>query len=589
VNVNLAGQQYFYIRVKAFSGATNYSLLALNDYAGSTLATARDIGVSQGQTSDQFSAYGKIFFGDYLDFRDNVDVVKFRMEAPGTVSLRQLRPGGTGGLVTTMQLLDSNGNVLANGFGPGDGSLNLDRFSLNTGTYYVKFTQVSGSGDYSYRIVSDYAGDTVATARNLGDLTDTSRQMFDMTGSAFLTSYSDEADLYKFTLSKTSPVDIGLNVLTTPVPTFDSNLELARDFDGNGFITSNEVINASNLSGNDKISTTLAAGTYFVRVKQNGAYTSYELNLDSDFDAVNGDPKAFSNLVLARDTGAATSQKNFVGGFGISAGDISDFYKFTMPAAGSFKAQVALQTGVNSRQLATPFLQVVRDANNNGRFDAGEEVTPATNSSLNTTLAAGTYFLKVGSSTGGQTAYNLTLQPGVNGVAVADPDDTIAEVAARTANIKTVGQSADFTLDNPQDVDLVKVTVVKGQKIGFNVDGRNGSNLDTYLRIFNSSGTQLAANDNAAAPGEAAGKFSYLSYTFNTAGTYYVGVSLAPNKSYSAVTGSGDVNGVAPTGAYRITLLNQGVAATAARTAAPSLTASSTLQLAGLFATRTVL
>jgi len=38
----------------------------------------------------------------------------------------------------------------------GDG-LNVDRYTLNTGTYYVRYTQLSGSDPYTFRIVSDYA------------------------------------------------------------------------------------------------------------------------------------------------------------------------------------------------------------------------------------------------------------------------------------------------------------------------------------------------------------------------------------------------------------------------------------------------
>ncbi|OKH24393.1 hypothetical protein FACHB389_29945 [Nostoc calcicola FACHB-389] len=112
---------------------------------------------------------------------------------------------------------------------------------------------------------------------------------------------------------------------------------------------------------------------------------------------------------------------------------------------------------------------------------------------------------------------------------------------------------------SPQnDADLVKFTVSAGQRVGFDVDSRNGSNLNTYLRVFNSSGTQLAANNDGAAPGEASSQFSYLAYTFSQAGTYYVGVSLNPNSNYSPVTGVGDVAGSGATGDYRLTLNDLG-------------------------------
>jgi len=113
INADLAGNQYFYVRVHAYSGATNYGLFLYNDYAGSTPATARDIGVSWGQASDKYFNYNKITSEDYLDYRDNVDYVKFTLEAPGTISLRMKDFTYSGGLVARMQLLDASGNVLS--------------------------------------------------------------------------------------------------------------------------------------------------------------------------------------------------------------------------------------------------------------------------------------------------------------------------------------------------------------------------------------------------------------------------------------------------------------------------------------------
>jgi hypothetical protein len=167
INVDLQSNQYYYIRVKSYNSAsTNYNLFLYPDYAGDTLATARNIGASWGQDSSKFLPYNRIFWGEYLDYRDNTDIVKFSMEERGTVSLRQLRPQTQAGLLlkTTMELLDSNGNVLSNS-GASTDPQSLDRFSLAKGDYYVRFKQIEGSGKYAYRIVSDYAGDTTATVR----------------------------------------------------------------------------------------------------------------------------------------------------------------------------------------------------------------------------------------------------------------------------------------------------------------------------------------------------------------------------------------------------------------------------------------
>jgi hypothetical protein len=691
INVDLPANQYFYVRVHAYSGGTgtdNYSLFLYNDYAGSSMATARDYGTSWGQGDDKYWAYGpKIASEDYLDYRDNVDYVKFKMEAPGAISLRMKDFTYTGNLVAEMQLLDSSGNVLTDTSGTVGNGLNVDRKNIPAGTYYVKYTQISGSDPYTFRITSDYAGDTTATARNLGDITNTSREDYDMTGAEFgLPTYSDEQDLYKFTLDKTSPLDVGLYINTSQFqqPTFGANLELAQDTNGDGFIESNEVFATNTNEANQTIHTTLGAGTYYAVVQQNGFYTSYQIDFDSDLDSVSNDPKSYLNLTQATNVGSPNAESYLEGGFGISPGDITDFYKFTMTSSGHIEAN-ADAVAYWSRNDFTPYLRIVQDSNGNGHYDPGEEIGSGATGQAGADLPAGTYYLMV-SGGGGQTDYyvhldadyagntlgaaramapingnstqtfndhieqdfgddpsddvndfytftlpstfNVTLKTtgtagedlklqliqdknnngvidsgdvlatsdnlnspneqitktlgagkyfalvsGVNGstnytltssftaASAADPDNTMSKVDARPANIKTLGSYVDFSMNPLNDVDLVRFSATAGQHVSFDVDSRNGSSLDTYLRLFNSSGTQLAANSDGAAPGESASKFSYLEYVIPTTGNYYVGVSLNGNKNYDPKTGANTVNGTGPTGDYRMYLNNLGTTA----------------------------
>ena len=134
INCSLPANQYFYVRVNKFGGgSTSYNLLLQNDYAGNTLATARDIGTATGQTSDKFEAYNKIFYGDYLDYRDNVDITRFRMEDSGTISIRQLNTSSTN-LQDTVQLLDSSGSVLRTLSGNQTAGYNLADYPVPAGT-----------------------------------------------------------------------------------------------------------------------------------------------------------------------------------------------------------------------------------------------------------------------------------------------------------------------------------------------------------------------------------------------------------------------------------------------------------------------
>ena len=139
-------------------------------------------------------------------------------------------------------------------------------------------------------------------------------------------------------------------------------------------------------------------------------------------------------------------------------------------------------------------------------------------------------------------------------VPATDPNDQLGEafaVAVGTAASGTIGDGSF----GATDVDMFSFTVVAGQRVGFDVDAAAGDTLDSYLRLFNGAGTQLAANNNGAAPGESASTDGYFEYTFGTAGTYYVAVSGNPNTAYNPATGDADAAG--STGAYTIGLVNR--------------------------------
>ena len=80
--------------------------------------------------------------------------------------------------------------------------------------------------------------------------------------------------------------------------------------------------------------------------------------------------------------------------------------------------------------------------------------------------------------------------------------------------------------------DYYKFTVATGGTTGiFDIDH---ASWDTYLNLFDSSGTRLAFNDDGGAdPGSTSGNNSFLTYTFATAGTYYIQAAQYPNAAIS--------------------------------------------------------
>lgn len=136
-----------------------------------------------------------------------------------------------------------------------------------------------------------------------------------------------------------------------------------------------------------------------------------------------------------------------------------------------------------------------------------------------------------------------------------DPNDQIGQAVV----LGTITRSRifdDAAIDSPLDVDLYSFTVTAGQRLSFDIDFI-ATPFDSYLRIFDSQGVELATNDNGAGPGEESTPNSYLEHTFNAPGTFYLGVSSSGNSSYSASTGQGDIS--AKVGAYRL-VVSPGIA-----------------------------
>jgi len=121
-----------------------------------------------------------------------------------------------------------------------------------------------------------------------------------------------------------------------------------------------------------------------------------------------------------------------------------------------------------------------------------------------------------------------------------------------------VGESRDFTIGSASDVDILLVNIDATGDTVFTaeVDSRTGSSFDTFMRLFDAKGNQLASNDDGAAPGETASKFSFLTFVIppNFPDDFvFVAVSSAQNKNYNPLTGGGDSGG-STLGQYTISI-----------------------------------
>jgi len=243
----------YFVRVVPFGSAiTNYRLtLAADDFAGNTSTT--------GTVSIGGSRTGVIETGGDSDW------FRVDLEQGRTYQLRQNR---TTLVDPVLALRNSSGEELARDDNSG-GDLNslITYTATYTGTHYLDARGVSSTDTGSYTVSAaliDGAGNTMATARDLGSLSGSSRFFRDFVGT------TDTDDYYRFTLSSGGNFSLTLNGLTA-----NANVQLLN--------SSGHVIGQSNRTGRqvDQIDRwIIAGGTFFVRVFSVGdANTNYSLSL----------------------------------------------------------------------------------------------------------------------------------------------------------------------------------------------------------------------------------------------------------------------------------------------------------------------
>ncbi|MDP6545299.1 MAG: S8 family serine peptidase [Phycisphaerae bacterium] len=145
-----------------------------------------------------------------------------------------------------------------------------------------------------------------------------------------------------------------------------------------------------------------------------------------------------------------------------------------------------------------------------------------------------------------------------------EPDDIIA-----TATPSGLGALSAVAFDGEigdgdteymeDDIDLFEIQINEPVMLLAETDTDTaGSELDTFLRLFDAAGNELAFDDDGAATytGTQTGTDSRIEYVLNSAGTYYVGVSSFENEGYDPNNYDDRLYGWS-FGEYRLTLMLQ--------------------------------
>ena len=265
-------------------------------------------------------------------------------------------------------------------------------------------------------ISGDGAGNTLLEARDLGILNNGQERL-----ESDLVWAADPEDFYRFSLDAPSQISVSADL---------AEFEIIQDLNNNGALEANEVL----ISRSTRIqffvsfalrpllipaiidNLSLLPGTYFIRVPQSpDGLAKYELKASAEPFAVPPD-NAGNTLSEASNVDVLTGNpvvSDFVG----EIVDDVDFYRFTLDRTADVSIVLETIDSENSSLVAGALerisvrtanppvniinFQLIEDFNGNGVVDVGEAIASQekaifqTNTTINQTLEAGTYFVGV--------------------------------------------------------------------------------------------------------------------------------------------------------------------------------------------------
>lgn len=420
---------YAHAFIPTGSTSTPYNLrlsaeaIQQNNIDDNTRANARSIDglITNGVLStitDYVSGSGQIV--------DQNDYYSFTLTESGTVDISLTSLNGTDTLYTDLQLINSSNSVLQTSATGGTTSESIS-YSLAAGTYYIRAYSTSDPGNYNLDFTftadpADTGGNTVGTATPINLTPD-----FLPIASDGQVSLADTNDYYQFTLGTASLVDIRFTSLTA-----DANLFLQNQSGGN-ILSSTQPGTAL-----DGVRLSLNAGTYNILVNR-GSGTTAQYTLSGSAQPINPD-QAPNSTTFAQDLGFLSgfiSRSEFVGNI-----DTNDYYKLTLDATTELNLDLIIAGNYPNAQLVNADVQLL---NSSGAQIAISNQPGNSNESINTSLNAGTYFIRVYTSGLANTFYDLEI--------TANPEVTLVQDInpagnSDPANLTALGNTLYFTAND---------------------------------------------------------------------------------------------------------------------------------------------
>ena len=259
---------------------------------------------------------------------------------------------------------------------------------------------------------------------------------------------TDEQDVYQFSLSEISNLD--LEVLGLSESGID--IELFIDSNKDGFIQDNEEIDSDYASIYDdgSINTTLGVADYFVRLSPTWEYTNtnYTLNLlptpvllSTDFDP--GDT-GYDTYDLGYMNLNTSEDRHHVNEF-VGSADKRDIYQFSLLQTSEIDLSVSNLTDGEID------IDLFLDSNKDGQIQDSERLDGSYawegyNGTINITLDAGTYFIRLDADDYTNTSYNLNLKSfanSINSVITIEAIDSEASENENDSGVVRISRQGD--------------------------------------------------------------------------------------------------------------------------------------------------
>ncbi len=242
-----------YKKLKTLNKGINLNMVLTPD-PGSTLSTAYGLSTISGRSAVLSDAVGTADPNDY-----------FRFSFSASSSSLSVLLSGLSANADLQVIRDANfnrtvdpGEVIGSSTRTGTASEQINLSNLAAGDYYVRVYQVSGDTNYNLTLVSDAAGATTVTARNIGtpptEFTNTYRDFVGNTG----TGVTDTADVYRFNVTTRS----NLNAFLTNAGA-NANVQLLNS---NGNVIQSALNGFHGVTPAQTIARFIDPGTYFLRV-----------------------------------------------------------------------------------------------------------------------------------------------------------------------------------------------------------------------------------------------------------------------------------------------------------------------------------